>query len=159
MALRELQRSFPSLPLMAPDLRLWSPNETIVITPKRNYSAHDIKQFFEDIGYTNGYQMMEFGKAGRDFFEGPTHVDEVYCVYGTQVPTPEQLIYGASFPDQNPQILDGDGDGSVNLRSLEVCRNWNRVKEIALPGAEHLTILRDKRLIDQIKRVAGFDRS
>ncbi|KAF5406115.1 Phosphatidylcholine-sterol acyltransferase (Lecithin-cholesterol acyltransferase)/ Phospholipase A [Paragonimus heterotremus] len=156
MAFRNLQRSFPSLPFVAPGLRLWSANETIVIAPKRNYTAHDIEQFFDGIGYTDGYQMMELGKAGQDFFEGPTHVDEVYCIYGTQKPTLEQLIYDSSFPDQNPQVVEGDGDGSVNLRSLEVCRGWKNVKEIIFPGAEHLTILRDKRLIDQIKRVAGF---
>ncbi|KAF7262619.1 hypothetical protein EG68_00096 [Paragonimus skrjabini miyazakii] len=156
MVLRKLQRSFPSLPFMAPDLRLWPPNETIVITPERNYTAHDMEQFFGDIGYTDGYQMMEVGKAGQDFFEGPTHVDEVYCVYGTKTPTLVQLIYDSSFSDQNPQVVNGDGDGSVNLRSLEVCRGWKNVKEITLPGAEHLKILRDERLIDQIKRVAGF---
>ncbi|KAF5406116.1 hypothetical protein PHET_00392 [Paragonimus heterotremus] len=60
MVLRKLQRSFPSLPFVAPDLRLWPPNETIVITPKRNYTAHDIEQFFDDIGYTDGMYVSIF---------------------------------------------------------------------------------------------------
>ncbi|KAF5399115.1 hypothetical protein PHET_07621 [Paragonimus heterotremus] len=140
---------------MAPDLRLWSPDEKIIIMPKRNYSAHDMRQFFHDIDYTDGYQMMEATKAGHDFFEGPTDVDEVYCVYGTQVATMEQIVYTASSQNQIPQLVEGDGDGTVNLRSLEVCRRWKKVIPIPLPGGEHRAILKDGRLIELIRQVAG----
>ncbi|KAF6772160.1 hypothetical protein AHF37_08659 [Paragonimus kellicotti] len=156
LVFRRLHRSFPSLTFMSPDPRLWSPNEQIVITPKRNYSAHEMRQFFDYINYADGYQMMEATKAGHDFFEGPTDVEEVYCVYGTQVATMEQLIYTTSSQDQIPQLVEGDGDGTVNLRSLEVCHRWKKVIPIPLPGGEHRAILKDERLIELIRQVAGF---
>ncbi|KAA3672643.1 lysophospholipase III, partial [Paragonimus westermani] len=153
LGLRGLERSFPSLPFMAPDPRLWSPNETIIITPKRNYTVQDYSQFYEDLNYTDGYYMMKAAKAGHDFFESPTDV-EVYCVYGTELATMEQLIYTSSFPDELPKFVTGDGDGTVNLRSLEVCRRWSKVNQVPLPGAQHRLILQDKRLIQLVKRVA-----
>ncbi|KAF5399114.1 Phosphatidylcholine-sterol acyltransferase (Lecithin-cholesterol acyltransferase)/ Phospholipase A [Paragonimus heterotremus] len=153
LVLRGMERSFPSLPFMAPDPRLWSPNETIIITPKRNYTVHDNNQFYEDLNYTDGYYMMEATKAGHDFLESPTDV-ELYCVYGTQVATMEQVIYTSSFPDELPKLVMGDGDGTVNLRSLEVCRRWNKVNQVLLPGAQHRVILQDKRLIQLIQRVS-----
>ena len=44
---------------------------------------------------------------------------KVHCAYGTGVDTTEQLIYNGEV-SSNPDILKGDGDGTVNLKSLEV---------------------------------------
>ena len=42
---------------------------------------------------------------------------KVHCAYSTGVDTTEQIIYD---PISNPKFLKGDGDGTVNLKSLEV---------------------------------------
>ncbi|VEL23442.1 unnamed protein product [Protopolystoma xenopodis] len=55
-----------------------------------------------------------------------------------------------------PEQLYGDGDGTVNLRSLHICRKWPRVKEIILPHAEHLLIVRDARFISAVKEIIGW---
>ena len=43
---------------------------------------------------------------------------KVHCAYGSGVDTTEQLIYNEV--SSKPVFLKGDGDGTVNLKSLEV---------------------------------------
>ncbi|VDP93589.1 unnamed protein product [Echinostoma caproni] len=54
LSFRSVQRSMPSLAFLLPDPRLWPPTEQLIITPNKNYSAHDYKEFFHDINYTLG---------------------------------------------------------------------------------------------------------
>ncbi|KAH9636976.1 hypothetical protein HF086_008237 [Spodoptera exigua] len=72
------------------------------------------------------------------------------------------LVYKpGTWLDGYPTLAMGDGDGTVNLRSLNACEHWrkkrfrngNSVKSLALPGAEHLKILHDKRVLDYIQLV------
>ena len=70
---------------------------------------------------------------------------EVFCSHGSKVDTTERVVYppGAfptdtshssklenkegvegkfwPFPSGSPELIKGDGDGTVNIRSLEVC--------------------------------------
>lgn len=47
----------------------------------------------------------------------------VFPVYGVEVPTEANYTYpGKSFPDTQPTISMGLGDGTVNLRSLRAYR-------------------------------------
>ena len=46
---------------------------------------------------------------------------KVHCAYGTGWDTTEQLIYTRCTNEcPEPVFLKGDGDGTVNLKSLEV---------------------------------------
>ena len=47
----------------------------------------------------------------------------MFCLHGAGVATTERLVYAAGeFPGTDPStILTGDGDGTVNLRSLTGC--------------------------------------
>lgn len=58
LVFRDLQRTFASFYFMVPDPRLWSANEILVETPKRNYTSRDYKQFFEDIGFPIGKHKL-----------------------------------------------------------------------------------------------------
>uniref|UniRef100_A0A5K3EWW6 Group XV phospholipase A2 n=1 Tax=Mesocestoides corti TaxID=53468 RepID=A0A5K3EWW6_MESCO len=48
---REVQRSMPSLAFLLPDPRIWPDDEIVIFTPTKNYTVHDYKEFFYDIGY------------------------------------------------------------------------------------------------------------
>lgn len=51
---------------------------------------------------------------------------QVHCIYGSGLSTPEQFNWAKGyFPDYQPAVVYGDGDGTVNKRSAEVCLNWN----------------------------------
>ncbi len=154
----------PSLAFLLPDARLWGRDEPVIFTPSKNYTVHNYKEFFDDIGYPEGYQMYLATKPIVDGFVGPTGVDEVYCFYGTGVPTTAGMVYGpatrfySDFPDQNPSLLVEDGDGTVNMRSLQQCLKWQGVRHETFPKADHLGIMRDKRFIARVKQIANANK-
>ena len=45
----------------------------------------------------------------------------MYGIHGCDVPTEEHYVYDSSrpFPDYEPHITYGQGDGTVNMRSLK----------------------------------------
>lgn len=60
-----------------------------------------------------------------------------------------------------PTLVTGDGDGTVNARSLESCVHWNGTKaqrgkdvfHVELPGADHMGVLSDSRVLDYISKL------
>lgn len=70
----------------------------------------------------------------------------VHCLYGTGVDTSESFQYSDKFPDVDPTVVYGDGDGTVNLRSAIQCGQWagqqkQHVVLKELPGNEHVNML------------------
>ncbi|CAH8549477.1 unnamed protein product [Dicrocoelium dendriticum] len=159
LSVRRMLRSFSSLALLLPDERLWFSNETLIYTPNFNYSVHDMKRFFEDIKFARGYHMMRSAKDSFDYLKGPTGVDNVYCIHGAGIPTIERVVYkphtllSLPFPDQSPELVYGEGDGTVNLRSLSQCANWTGVHYTQIPKAHHTHILKDPRLLKLMKKI------
>lgn len=54
-----------------------------------------------------------------------------------------------------PDLIYGDGDGTVNARSLKGCTYWRGLQKQAittleLPKAEHFAILSDPRIVSYI---------
>lgn len=59
------------------------------------------------------------------------------------------------FLDGTPTLVMGDGDGTVNRRSLEGCLHWQgqqkqKIYSKQLPKIDHMTILRDKQTTSYI---------
>lgn len=57
--------------------------------------------------------------------------------------------------DGYPTLIYGDGDGTVNKRSLEGCLHWRplqkqKVFTKELPNVDHLKILHDKTVLNYI---------
>ncbi|VDN35536.1 unnamed protein product [Gongylonema pulchrum] len=95
-----------------------------------------------------------------------TRALQVHCMYGYGLETPETFEWSKIwFPDYQPTTYYGDGDGSVNRRSLEACRKWignnggKQVKLYALERAEHMDILQHKDVIALIKSLAAGEKS
>ena len=47
--LREEERSYPSLAFLAPSRRLWTNDEVIVQTDRKNYTVFDYEDLFHDL--------------------------------------------------------------------------------------------------------------
>lgn len=68
-----------------------------------------------------------------------------------------RLNYKGDFKT-TPTLVTGDGDGTVNARSLKSCERWAGTKlqrakpihSIELPGADHMGILSDKRVVQYV---------
>lgn len=151
--LRQFQRTFPSLAFILPDPRWWNKTETIVTTSKRTYTAHEYDDLFRDMGYPVASKIKQ--TVPSMWYPEPPGV-RMFCFYGTQMPTPEHLYYpDGYFPDYNPQIDFGDGDGTVNYRSLELCKTWIGKQTAPIivqefTKAEHNGILSDARLFEAL---------
>jgi lysophospholipase-3 len=67
-----------------------------------------------------------------------------------------RLVYKpGAFPDGYPGFLYGDGDGTVNIHSLEGCLNWQGKQEKKIyhqtfSSLDHMGILRDERVLSYL---------
>ncbi|XP_023217052.1 group XV phospholipase A2-like isoform X1 [Centruroides sculpturatus] len=154
LTVRPEQRSSPSLAFVAPSDKFWSKDDVLVSTPKRNYTVDDYRQFFEDINYTTGWEMW---KDVRGLIHNMTPPGvEIHCLHGANVSTIERLYY-ADFSEQ-PTISYGDGDGTVNMRSLRGCLFWQdqqkaKVYHKGFQNVDHMAILSDPQVLFYIQKV------
>ncbi|XP_005094704.1 phospholipase A2 group XV isoform X2 [Aplysia californica] len=145
LKVRPEQRAMPSTAFLMPTDQFWQPSEVLVQTEKRNYTVMDYKDFFNDMNYTDGYNLrLDTEKLIHEVT--PPGVP-VHCLHGLGVHTPAALVFPpGGFPDTYPKTVVGDGDGTVNKRSLLGCLRWSGkqkypVKHKVFKGAEHMSIL------------------
>jgi len=142
------QRTSPGLAWLMPTSQFWNSTEVLVETSEKNYTVEDYEEFFKDLDEPNGWLMRE---DTYPLLAGlPAPGVEVFCLHGSEVETVEKLIYRkGEFPGSDPGIvIKGDGDGTVNSRSLVGCSQWrNKQKQYVhhhvFHGVSHLGILRD----------------
>ena len=154
LTFRILLRSSPSNIWLFPSPSLWSDKEILVKQPKRNYTVNDLHNLLKDMNYTNGTRMFNEVQNFTLDFTAPnlTH----YCFYGTNVSTNEMLVYGDSFPDHDPDVQSGDGDGTVNLRSLMSCSKWQdsqnyKVIMKEFKGVRHIKMVQDVHVLKSVE--------
>ncbi|CAK9154120.1 unnamed protein product [Ilex paraguariensis] len=154
LLVRAEQRSSDSNLWLMPSPKLFG-HKPLTVTPNVTYSAYDIPQFLEDIGFHEGVQpyksrilpLMEHLLAP----EVP-----ITCIIGSGVTTPESLFYGECGFDKQPEIVYGDGDGTVNMVSLlAVESEWGENRNqtltvIRIPGVSHTSILEDDTALREI---------
>ncbi|XP_030024885.2 phospholipase A2 group XV [Manduca sexta] len=158
--MRTQQITCPSLAWLLPSPLFWKPSEVLVQTDKYNYTVKDFQKLFTDMELPTAWEMKKDTEQYMNDFSAPG-VD-VHCIYGYNISTVERLVYKpGTWLDGYPTLATGDGDGTVNLRSLSACERWRKrrlrgphaLKSLPLPGAEHLKILHDPRVIDYIQLV------
>lgn len=152
---RPYQRSATSTAFLMPSSKFWGADEILVQTPNRNYTVNDYEQFFNDINYKTGHELRENTKD-LIYDLNPPDV-EVHALYGIDVKTPAGFIWKnqKSFPDSQPTVVYGDGDGTVNLRSLYGFKHWigkqkQPIFNKEFSGSDHLGILKNPDMIAYI---------
>uniref|UniRef100_A0A336K1X7 Centrosomal protein of 97 kDa n=1 Tax=Culicoides sonorensis TaxID=179676 RepID=A0A336K1X7_CULSO len=153
--MRQEQITMPSLAFLLPSPKFWKNDEVLVRTSIREYTLGDMEEFFNDLGYPTGWEMRKDMIQYLDFTAPGV---EVHCIYGSGVPTVEVLKYSTPDLSGNPKLLLGDGDGTVNIRSLRGCEQWRLeqkqpVNTLEIPGGEHIKILAVPTAIQYIKNV------
>ncbi|KAG5543675.1 hypothetical protein RHGRI_016436 [Rhododendron griersonianum] len=155
LLVREEQRSSESNLWLMPSPRFFGRSKPLVITPDATYTGQDILRFLNDIGFSEGvnrYSSRILPLVAR--LKAPEV--PITCVIGTGVSTPETLYYGKKGFDQQPEVLYGDGDGTVNMVSLVAVESeWaeeknQTLKFIKIPGVSHTGILKDDAALDEI---------
>jgi len=170
--IRAEQRSYETGAELLPHPRLTEPaDHAFLSTPLRNFTAQTYPAFFEALKFPVGKINHDNVLARDDFIiEGGRRgwnlkfpdVD-VVCIYSKGVSTMSSLIY-----DSDSSFLDGDqpsryefrdGDGTVNLASLDRCEAWSQIRtnctfeSKVFPNLDHLKTLKSKLVFDYVKRI------
>ncbi|KAK9756484.1 hypothetical protein RND81_01G100900 [Saponaria officinalis] len=160
LLVRDEQRSSESNLWLMPSPTVFGPTKPLVITRNCTYSAKDIPKFLEDIGYSEGVHPYTTRIVPMQQRFKPPEVP-ITCIIGSGVKTPETLFYGDKGFDEQPSVLWGDGDGTVNLLSLlSVYKEWMKhqnqeVKIVRLDGVSHTDVLSDQVSLEQILLVVS----
>ncbi|XP_071973886.1 lysosomal phospholipase A and acyltransferase isoform X1 [Engystomops pustulosus] len=155
LRIRDQQRSAVSTSWLLPYNNTWSTEKVFVTTPNANYTLKDYPNFYRDIGFKEGWIMRKETESLISSLTPPGVT--VHCLYGTEVDTPDSFQYD-SFPDKDPNIIYGPGDGTVNIESALQCRKWIGLQKqavylVELPGNEHIAMLSNVTTISYIKKV------
>ena len=157
LTIRQDERTYPSLAYLLPSDRFWGNGEVLLQSSTRNYTVSDYKDFFQDLNYMTGYEMWLDVRNLTYNLTAPNI--EVHCLHGVGIDTIHNLIYNKAFPDSQPRIFYGDGDGTVNARSLKGCLRWQGQQSQGVyyknfTNVDHMLIMSDFRIIDYIKNIA-----
>ncbi|XP_040265783.1 phospholipase A2 group XV isoform X1 [Bufo bufo] len=155
LRIRDQQRSAVSTSWLLPYENTWPSDKVFVQTPTVNYTLKDYEKFYRDIGFQEGWVMRKETESLVSSLTPPGVA--VHCLYGTEVDTSESFHYD-SFPDKEPSITNGPGDGTVNIESALQCRKWlglqkQPVSLVELPGNEHIAMLSNVTTLAYIKKV------
>ena len=127
------ERTNPSLAWLMPAEGFWTDEEVLVQTEKKNFTRKNLGEYFTEMGEPNMAEMVKDTKVLLAGFPAPNV--EVFCSHGSKVDTTETVVYpkGAYPPKgkgkkksglwpwpSGPSLIKGDGDGTVNIRSLQV---------------------------------------
>lgn len=124
LVMREQQRSYETNAWMLPQPSLWADYGPLARTRARDYNASELPRFLADVGSTLGGELLRALSPLRAGYAAPPRVP-VDCVFSLGLPTEERADWrGAESFDEQPEVSDGDGDGTVNARSLSVCAGW-----------------------------------
>lgn len=149
-----MEKTYPSLARMMPSPLFWKPNSVLAKTRNRVYTLKNIQEFFDDLDFSDGWEMYKDAMPYMLNFTAPGV--EVHCIYGTKVDTVESLNFSNTDDiTGTPTYETGDGDGTINRRSLEACRHWNgeQKQPVVLKsyaGNDHMGILANLTVLDDI---------
>ncbi|CAL8461900.1 g1431 [Coccomyxa elongata] len=159
--LRPVQSTAPSGPWLFPSPKHWG-DSVLVQTGKHNYTAKDALQLLKDLNLTQ--QAAVYPRVHNLTYPLPKVNFKVHCMYGTGRDTDEGYVYdvdafNASAPSAPSKVMKGDGDGTVNTRSLEACKELGDKATLKFFGnASHTGILADKRLLKEVAIIATGSR-
>eukprot|EP00246_Nothoceros_aenigmaticus_P012193 TRINITY_DN3658_c0_g1_i1.p1 TRINITY_DN3658_c0_g1~~TRINITY_DN3658_c0_g1_i1.p1 ORF type:complete len:493 (-),score=41.54 TRINITY_DN3658_c0_g1_i1:85-1563(-) len=151
---RDEQRSSESNLWLLPVPRVFGA-ATLVVTPNRNYTAYDMEDFFRDIAYPEAVvaYRSRFASLGNKL---PAPVVPVTIMYSRGVETVETFVYNSDSFDSFSDVVIGDGDGTVNFRSLTATiKDWQEaqnqsVRVVELPSSTHSGCLTDSQAVQTI---------
>ena len=152
-AVRDEQRSYETNHWLLPSAGVDSPwaGFTLVRTETANYTVDDMNDFFSAVGYSVG-ALVQPRVAALLPSRGTGPGVPVLCLYSSGIETPLSFYYpGADF-GRSPVITNGDGDGTVNSRSLRLCERWQGTQREAVrvqtfASVTHSGMLSDERVI------------
>ena len=157
--LKPIMRSHQSIYFLFPRPSVWQ-NTVLVTTPTQSYTANDYQQLFSDIGFADGYTMFQGIESINQNWPAPNV--PTHCFYGVGVDTPQSFHYKQSFSggaQNDPEVTMGDGDGTVNILSSEVCLQWADsgypFNHETFSNVNHADIVSNVDVLKEVERIVG----
>lgn len=163
--MRDLARSFPSIAYLLPQAevfarpsqhRVESGGPVMVETPEESFRVGQLPQLLKMLNLTLQYDWFRASASLIKPLE-PLHDLQVDCFYSLNIPTPETVRFSqqANFPDGEYEVINSEGDGTVNMESLVVCDEWARllpgkVRSRMIKNAKHIETLSRKEVLDHL---------
>lgn len=148
LTVREEQRSYESSMLLLPTPQAWG-NYSLILTPNKNYSSFEYETLFEKSNFQHGFERYLLIANLTANLNSP-NVDTIH-LYGINKETPTSFRYSSDNNfDEEPETINGDGDDTVPLMSLQSAglrwrdNNNNKVfYEKTYDGQTHTGILKN----------------
>ena len=159
---RDAARTFPGVMYALPKSSVWD-KQVIVTSPPHTYTASDYALLIYNLDYHPPEDVKSVVKYINQDLRAP-HVP-TYCFYGTEVRTPETFEYDRGFYDSaSATVLIGDGDGTVNRRSAEVCLKWGTTQQQKFEskefkGIDYTSIVKNVDVMNAIDKVVFSGRA
>ncbi|XP_066976870.1 lysosomal phospholipase A and acyltransferase-like [Macrobrachium rosenbergii] len=156
LKMREAEETFPSFAYMLPSRGLWAPEEVIIQSGNASFTVYTYKELFEALNLEDGYNMYLDTKDLIQYDVAPGVF--LHCITGNNVSTPEGFFFPENDFRQVLRTSYGDGDGTVNQRSLDLCLQWGGLQEQEVryetfDNAEHVHILQNANFTSYLKEL------
>jgi lysophospholipase-3 len=149
-----LQRSFEGMYWLMPRPDTYN-GVNLIETPSGKYTASDYETIFTKLAkYPLGWTKYKpTASISTDFsFPGvPT-----YCFVGSDVPTPLMYKFKSDDLSEQPIVVNGEGDGTVNKVSLDVCLRWSSSSIFhyrPFSGVTHGQMVRNESVLEAVANV------
>lgn len=163
-SLRSEQRSYESSLWLLPSRQLYGGRVLVTGEDGRNYTALDYGDLAEDARFetfemrfdrVRDLTVWDGGVDGSAMLYDP-NVD-VFPVYGNGQKTPIRYDYESGFDTEPKTITSMEGDGTVELLSLQAGNHWKRAHEaLVLDGATHTDIFEREEMINHIHDIISI---
>eukprot|EP01129_Flabellula_baltica_P002848 TRINITY_DN12743_c0_g1_i1.p1 TRINITY_DN12743_c0_g1~~TRINITY_DN12743_c0_g1_i1.p1 ORF type:complete len:471 (+),score=84.98 TRINITY_DN12743_c0_g1_i1:112-1524(+) len=153
--IQKLAQGYGSLNTLLPDPYLFGKFPIIRFDHlDKNFTGEDLEEVLELGNCPEQLEILKTEKQVHDTIR-PTGVP-MFCVSGSNIMTEKNYIYNEDPINGYPEFYCGDGDGTVTIESLRVCKWWqtldqNNGKNIdykEYPGLTHMSILNDLNFIE-----------
>ncbi|XP_062205696.1 lecithin-cholesterol acyltransferase-like 1 [Phragmites australis] len=156
LSFKNTSRSFASVFSALPSPKVFG-NTPLVITQAKNYSAYDIPEFLAAIGFSADEVARYKTRALPVTLNFRAPGVPMTCINGVGVPTVEKLVYRYGSLHSEPEVVYGDGDGAVNMVSIQALDtvigddpDQDYYKSVLIPNATHAGILSDAFAVDRV---------
>lgn len=149
--LRRAQITYPSLMFLFPKGAEFE-RQTLVETENNNYTLANIEGLFKEFKLDDALEIYKLAYPISKNLKAPQV--ELWCLYTEGIDTPQALKLVND--NRDPILFYGDGDGTVNLNSLESCKYFKQEQPIqaaSFPGITHIKSLRSPGLVKYIASI------
>ncbi|KAF8657338.1 hypothetical protein HU200_060106 [Digitaria exilis] len=142
-------RSFESALSTFPSPEVYG-DTPLVVTRAKNYTAENIPEFLATVGFSDE-EVERYRRRAMPLtrsFKAP--IVAMTSINGVGVPTVDKIVYWDGNFTEKPQVVNGDGDGAINLKTVLALEklvgddpDQRYFKSVLVPNTTHSGMISD----------------